>query len=149
MKGVVERIAPQSAIKNNIKGYAARILINDIDHRVRPGMTANLSIPVVSSPNAVAVPLAAVFTEQRERYVYVQRGGEFEKCPVQIGITDYDFAEVINGLNGGETVSLEDKTKKPPSIPGAAQPSPSVASGKPATGGAGSGSKPGTGATKR
>lgn len=110
LKGTVERIAPQSTIKNGIKGYAARIIINreTIDPRVRPGMTANLSIPVASSENAVAVPLAAVFTEQGERFVLVQKGDAFEKRPVQIGIADYDFAEVLSGLSPGEVVALED-----------------------------------------
>jgi RND family efflux transporter MFP subunit len=122
MKGVVERVAPQSAIKNSIKGYAARILIKDIDKRVRPGMTANLSIPVVSSENAIAVPLAAVFMEQGERYVYVQKGDEFQRRPVQIGIADYDFAEVLQGLDSGEVVSLEDKGRK--TLPGSAKGKP-------------------------
>src|SRR5213080_3596986 len=48
MKGVLERIAPQAVIKNGIKGFAARVAINDIDPRVRPGMTALLSLPVAS-----------------------------------------------------------------------------------------------------
>jgi RND family efflux transporter MFP subunit len=74
MKGVIDRIAPQSTIKNSIKGYAARVMIKEIDPRVRPGMTANVSIPVASAENAVALPLAAVFTEQGERYVYVKNG---------------------------------------------------------------------------
>jgi multidrug efflux pump subunit AcrA (membrane-fusion protein) len=101
MKGIVERIAPQSAIKNGVKGYAARILIQGIDPRVRPGMTANISIPVASAEHSVAIPLAAVFTEQGERFVYVKKensSDEFEKRPVRIGIADYDFAEVLGGL---------------------------------------------------
>lgn len=109
MKGTVERVAPQSTIKNSVKGYAARIWIKEIDTRVRPGMTANLSIPVASAENAVAVPLAAVFTEQGERFVYVKNGENFEKRPIQIGIADYDYAEVQSGLTAGEIVSLEDK----------------------------------------
>ncbi|MCI0537148.1 MAG: efflux RND transporter periplasmic adaptor subunit [Verrucomicrobiales bacterium] len=111
MKGTVERIAPQSAIKNGVKGYAARILIQGIDPRVRPGMTANISIPVASAEHTVAVPLAAVFTEQGERFVYVQSDAandEFEKRPVRVGIADYDYAEVLTGLKAGEIVSLED-----------------------------------------
>lgn len=112
MQGVVERVAPQSTIKNSIKGYAARILIKDIDPRVRPGMTANLAIPVASVENAVAVPLAAVFTEQGERFAYVKNGEDFEKRPIRIGIADYDFAEVLSGLAAGEVVSLEDKRMK-------------------------------------
>jgi RND family efflux transporter MFP subunit len=112
MRGTVERIAPQSTIKNSIKGYSARVRIDEIDPRVRPGMTANVSIPVASSEDALAVPLAAVFTEQGERYAYVQKGDTFERRPLQIGISDYDYAEVLKGLQPGDVVSLEDQALK-------------------------------------
>ncbi|PYJ56038.1 MAG: hypothetical protein DME24_23430 [Verrucomicrobia bacterium] len=111
--GNVERIAPQATIKNNIKGFAARILLKDVDPRVRPGMTANVQIPVASADNVVAVPLAAVFTEtspetgQTERYVYVKNEDGFERKPVQIGVSDYFYAEVQKGLSPGEVVALE------------------------------------------
>lgn len=112
LKGIVERVAPQSMIKNNIKGYPARIRIDakGLDPRVRPGMTANLSIPVASSENSVSIPLAAVFTEQGERFALVKKEDEtFERRPIRIGIADYDYAEVLGGLKPGEIVSLEDK----------------------------------------
>src|SRR5213078_2902780 len=111
--GTVERIAPQATIKNNIKGFAARILLKDIDPRVRPGMTANIQIPVASADNVVAVPLAAVFTEsnpetgQTERYVYVKTEDGFERRSVQIGVSDYFYAEIQTGLSPGEVVALE------------------------------------------
>src|SRR5213594_1399789 len=113
VSGNVERIAPQATIKNNIKGFAARILLKDVDPRVRPGMTANVQIPVASADNVVAVPLAAVFTEsnpetgQTERYVYVKTDDGFERRPVQIGVSDYFYAEVQNGLSPSEIVALE------------------------------------------
>ena len=112
LKGIVERVAPQSTIKNNIKGYPARIRIEtkSLDARVRPGMTANLSIPVASSENSVAVPLSAVFTEQGERFALVKKEDDtFERRSIRIGIADYDYAEVLGGLKPGEIVSLEDK----------------------------------------
>jgi HlyD family secretion protein len=110
--GVVERIAPQATIRNNLKGFSARILLRDADPRVRPGMTANIKIPVASAENVVAVPLAAVFTEPdpdtgvNQRYVYVRQAGKFERRAVQIGVSDFFFAEVQNGLTAGEIVSL-------------------------------------------
>jgi len=108
MRGTVERIAPQAVIKNGIKGFAARIAIKDIDPRVRPGMTAILSIPVSTVDNVLAVPLAAIFTERGERFVFVKNNeGEFERRPVLLGVTDYTFAEVVKGLEPGEIVSLE------------------------------------------
>ena len=111
--GVVERIAPQATIKNNIKGFAARILLKNVDPRVRPGMTANIKIPVASADNVLAVPLAAVFTEknpettQYERYVYVAQADTFEKRIVKVGVSDFFFAEIQEGLNPGEAVALE------------------------------------------
>ena len=110
---MVERIAPQATIKNNIKGFPARIVLKNVDPRVRPGMTANIKIPVASADNVTAVPLAAVFTEknpetgQMERFVYVQQGEAFEKRNVKVGVSDFFFAEIQEGLKPGEIVSLE------------------------------------------
>lgn len=117
--GKVERVAPQATIKNNIKGFAARILLKNVDRRVRPGMTANISIPVASADNVVAAPLAAVFTEfnqetkQQERFAWVKSGEEWERRKITIGVSDYFFAEITSGLKAGEVVSLEDRAKSP------------------------------------
>jgi HlyD family secretion protein len=111
--GKVERIAPQATIKNNIKGFAARILLANTDRRIRPGMTANIKIPVASVGGVVAVPLAAVFTDINpetgdiRRHVYVKSGSTFERRPVGIGVSDYFIAEVQQGLRVGEEVALE------------------------------------------
>ena len=117
--GKVERIAPQATIKNNIKGFAVRILLKNVDSKIRPGMTANIKIPVGSADNVVAVPLAAVFTDKNadtgrpERYVYVvtQEDGSdvasYERRSVQVGISDFFFAEIQLGLKSGDVVTLE------------------------------------------
>jgi len=111
--GIVERIAPQATIKNNIKGFAARISLKDADPRIRPGMTANIKIPVASAANVTAVPLSAVFTEregeigQMERFVYVQKDQSFEKRVVKVGVSDFFYAEIQEGLSEGEIVALE------------------------------------------
>ena len=107
MTGTVERIAPQATVKNNIKGFETQIRLTNIDPRVRPGMTANMTIPVASADNALAIPIAAVFTEQGKRYAYVKTGDDqFEMRPIQIGISDYEYAQVLNGLSDGDVVSL-------------------------------------------
>lgn len=150
--GVVERIAPQATIKNNIKGFAARILLKNVDQRVRPGMTANIKIPVASAENVLAVPLAAVFTERgpdngpMERYVFVKRGESFERHPVQVGVSDFFYAEIQSGLSPGDVVALElpkeEKERQGKGMVANARPG----EGGPKPGGAtvaGNGSKPG------
>jgi len=105
--GRVDRIAPQATIRNGIKGFSTRIIVkNDENSGLRPGMTANLTIPLQSADNVLAVPLAAVFTDQGSRFAWVKQGEKFARVPILIGVSDYDFAEVTKGLEGGETVSL-------------------------------------------
>jgi RND family efflux transporter MFP subunit len=116
--GTVERLAPQSTIKNNIRGFEARILLRDVDPKVRPGMTANISIPVASADNVLAAPLAGIFTEtdpdsrRTERYVWVLDGQTWARREVQIGVSDYFFVEVTGGLSAGDVIALEDKSKE-------------------------------------
>ena len=111
--GVVERLSPQATIRNNIKGYPARIALKNVDPRVRPGMTANVKIPVASADQVTAVPLSAVFTErnpetgQMERYVYVVQDDRLDRRNVTVGVSDYFYAEIQEGLKPGEVVSLE------------------------------------------
>ena len=130
--GVVERISPQATIVNSIKGFSTRIRLKHTDERVQPGMTANITIPVASASNVVAIPLAAVFTEfnpekqQNERFVYVSSGENFVKRAITIGIADYFFAEVRTGIEPGETVALEK-----PAADKVVEAEPARASGKP------------------
>ncbi|MDB6056933.1 MAG: Efflux transporter, family, subunit [Verrucomicrobiales bacterium] len=115
MKGKIDRIAPQATIRNNLKGFDVRISIRNIDQRVRPGMTANLSIPVVSTKDTVAVPINAVFSEPNndtkevDRFVYVKKDQEvYERRPVSLGVSDNDYAEIVDGVATNEVVSLEE-----------------------------------------
>ncbi len=105
--GRVDRIAPQATFKSGVKGFSTRIILKNAEGAVRPGMTANLSIPLISSSNVLAIPLGAVFNEQSDRFVWVKKDdGSFERRPVQLGVADYDFVEVTKGLQAGEVVSL-------------------------------------------
>jgi membrane fusion protein, macrolide-specific efflux system len=107
LTGLVDRIAPQATFRNGVKGFSTRILLKNAEDKVRPGMTANLSIPVVSAGSVLAIPLGAVFADQDDRYVYVKKeDGYFERRSIQLGVSDYDYAEVTKGLSSGEVVSL-------------------------------------------
>ncbi len=105
--GEVERIAPQATVRNNIKGYATRIALKNVDARVQPGMTASITIPVATAENVLTVPLVAVFSEQGERYVYRKSGDSFERRPVVVGVSDLFRAEIKSGLAAGDIVALE------------------------------------------
>ncbi len=74
-----------------------------------------------------------------ERFVYVQQDDKFEKRNVKVGVADYFFAEIQDGLSAGEVVSLElpkeEREKK----------TKQVATKRPAGENSGPGAKPGSG----
>jgi RND family efflux transporter MFP subunit len=107
LKGTVERVAPQATIKNNIKGFETQVRLTELDPRVRPGMTANMTIPVLSAENVLTIPLAAVFTEDGSRYAYIKQSeNQFIMMPIDVGVSDYQYAQVLKGVDNGQVVSL-------------------------------------------
>ena len=106
LTGRVDRIAPLATLKSGVKGFATRVRLSNAENVVRPGMTANLTIPLVSAGNVLAIPIGAVFNDKGDRYVHLQRGQGFERQPIQIGRADYEFVEVIAGLRKGDIISL-------------------------------------------
>jgi len=107
VEGKVERIAPQAVVRNGIKGFSARIVLSEIDARIQPGMTANLTIPINSADDVVAVPLAAVFSEKNKHHVFLEIDTGSERRSVEIGVADYKFVEIVSGVSAGDVVWLE------------------------------------------
>jgi ABC-type antimicrobial peptide transport system permease subunit len=100
LAGRVDRIAPQATFKSGVKGFSTRILLKNAEGAVRPGMTANLSIPLISSSNVLAIPPGAVFNEKNERFVWIRKNGDAFDALQQVknvmlhthkGIEDFAF----------------------------------------------------------
>lgn len=110
MPGVIERIAPTATVRRNVKGFTVQILIENPDPQLKPGMTADVRIPIEKAEGVLAVPLAAVFNDPGgQRVAFVQTNGSNsapEKRPVEIGIANLDFVHVKSGLEESETVML-------------------------------------------
>ncbi|MDX6767013.1 MAG: efflux RND transporter periplasmic adaptor subunit [Candidatus Methylacidiphilales bacterium] len=119
MGGRIDRLAPTATVKNNIKGFQVEIRIEHPDERLRPGMTADVVVPISRVENVVAVPLTAVFSEpDGSRVVFVQppvAGSESppETRPVEIGVSNIHFVEIKKGLQENETVLLARPLAKP------------------------------------
>jgi len=106
VRAKVEFIAPVASVKNNIKGFAVQGFIESNDPRLRPGMSLSLELPVAHAKEAISVPIAAVFTDQNEKVVYVRSGGELQRRTVRVGLSNFSFAEITDGLEEGEEILL-------------------------------------------
>jgi RND family efflux transporter MFP subunit len=107
MAAKISFVAPNASVKNSVKGFQVKALIDKPDPRLRPGMTVTLTIPIASAEDAVSVPIAAIFKgEGNKKVVYVRNGETTEKREVKIGVTNTDFAQVIKGVEPGEEILL-------------------------------------------
>lgn len=72
------------------------------------GMTAEVEIIAAEARNALLVPVEALREVSPGQYtIFVVRpDGELEMRPVQVGLMDFTNAEILDGLELGEVVSL-------------------------------------------
>lgn len=108
VNAVVEFVAPLATVKNNIKGFQLQAAIDDGDVRLKPGMSVSMRLAVSEARAAVSVPIAAVFSDNEERVVFVKSGENYEKRKITLGVSNLSFAEVVSGLSEGEQIYLRD-----------------------------------------
>lgn len=113
VKAKIQFIAPQAKVVNNIKGFEVRALLEHTDPRLKPGMSVSMNVPVGKASDAVSVPVSAVFRDNKQNVVYVQKGDSVEKRVVTIGLTNLSFAEIKSGLKEGDKIMLIEPEVKP------------------------------------
>ena len=75
------------------------------DRKLRPGMSANVSVTFAERTNALTVPDEAVFAEGSQSFVYVVNpDNTVARAAVELGTRDSASAEVVRGLAAGARV---------------------------------------------
>ena len=117
--GVVDSVAdvpvPGSWPNFDIKEYPAVIRITDDLDKVaelKPGLTAEVEIQVVSRENVLQVPVQSIVTIGEKHYAFVltDRGPELRK-EIKIGDSNDKSVEILAGLEEGEQVILNPRSR--------------------------------------
>lgn len=80
--------------------------VENPQERLRPGMTALVSLNLTSHVHALLVPISALHTSGARHSVYVVRGGSAREVEVQTGVETPDRVEISQGLTGDEDVII-------------------------------------------
>ncbi len=88
------------------KYFGLTVSVSNEDSRMRPGMTARVTILNDQIRNVLAVPIQAIFEDGGTKYCYRLLGKEFKKIKVTLGKQNEDLAEIRSGLKMGDKVSL-------------------------------------------
>jgi hypothetical protein len=82
------------------------------DVLLRPGLLADVEIIVEHIPNAINVPMQAVFEREGKPVVYVKNGNVFEPRVIKLFKRSESVMVISEGLKPGEIVALADPTAK-------------------------------------
>lgn len=91
----------------NLRLYRTNVRISEQVEGMRPGMSCAVEILVDELPDATYVPVQSVFRSGEETLAFVVRPGEEpERRPVEIGLFNEKWVQVVAGLTEGEEVLL-------------------------------------------
>jgi macrolide-specific efflux system membrane fusion protein len=83
--------------------------VKNPEHRLRVSMTAQVTIVSGETKNVLLVPVAAIENDEHQHaYVRVLEHDRVIKKTIQLGLKDSLNAQVLNGLNDGDSIILGD-----------------------------------------
>lgn len=85
---------------------------NHLDVLLRPGLLADVEIIIEKIPNAIHVPMQAVFDKDGKMVVYVKKGDAFEPRTIKPMKRSESIMVMADGVAPGEVIALADPTVK-------------------------------------
>ena len=82
-----------------------RAYVPNADHRLKPGMFANVTLSVGTKDTALTIPEDCLFPHTGGFAVYRDAGGVAELVPVQTGLRIPGRVEILSGLKAGDLVA--------------------------------------------
>jgi RND family efflux transporter MFP subunit len=79
--------------------------------RLRPGLVAKFEVVTGEPKMEIRVPLDGVFERFGSQHVYVIQGGIARRRAVELGSVGAGFAEIVQGIEPGETVVVKGVTR--------------------------------------
>lgn len=92
------------SLNDRYRSEAVEIDVPNLQHRLKPGMYAEVVIPITGSVRAMVVPGNAIVTSQEKKYVIAVRNGRTQWIDVQEGNRHNDSTEVFGSLEAGDKV---------------------------------------------
>ncbi len=93
--GVVYDISESGERSTGVVNYTVTVRMEDQSARIKPGMTAAVSILTEEKPNTLVIPAESIFSRDGLDYVYVLRDGNPEMVQVTVGAYSNQLIEVL------------------------------------------------------
>ncbi|NBT89405.1 MAG: efflux RND transporter periplasmic adaptor subunit [Verrucomicrobia bacterium] len=101
--GEIYLVEPE--VDSETRTVQVRAYVPNADHRLKPGMFANVSLSVGTKESALTLPEDCIFPHTGGFAVYRDAGGVAELVPVQTGLRIPGRVEILSGLKAGDLVA--------------------------------------------
>jgi len=99
IEGIVDHIAHESEIVNNVTIYDVGILPTTVPDIVRSGMSVSVEVVQTQRSNVVVIPSSAIHYDEERDYVLVkERSGKIVERAIIVGLNNDKIAEIVSGL---------------------------------------------------
>ena len=110
LRGTVKKVnqyaEPSGWRKANVKEYKAFVSINEPPSVLRAGLTASVNIRCAEVPDALQVPVQAVYSHGPQFYCFAFEDGQWQAKPIVCGPTNDRFFVLEGGLEEGAQIAL-------------------------------------------
>lgn len=105
--------------RSYVTSIPVRLKFDRLDPRLLPNFSVSADVIIKEKDGVTLVPKECLFEsgEAQRRFVYVRKGDSWERRAVEIGLDNNLVAEVLSGVQEGETLAAE---APPPSMRAAA-----------------------------
>lgn len=113
--GVISELSP--AVSAETRTFKGKLLIDNRDLKIRPGMFVKADIVVQHSDSTIVIPKEILLSRRHHKYVYVVEKGVARRRDVKTGLQDEKNIEITEGLKEGDVLvirgyeTLQDKSK--------------------------------------
>jgi HlyD family secretion protein len=116
--GTVSQVRIEPIMVENVTTYTTVVSVENPDLKLKPGMTANVTIVTDRHPQALRVPSAALrfrpsdhplVGEITGEAVWIVKGSDIHPVAIESGISDGRYVEVASGeVKEGDSVVVEE-----------------------------------------
>jgi RND family efflux transporter MFP subunit len=105
LHGEVTEVDLVGTVTQGVATYGIKISLGDGDSKIKPGMTADISITTETKSDVLVVPNSAIKTQGKASYVEIPSTSSVpDKKMVEIGLADDSNTEIRNGLAEGDKI---------------------------------------------
>ncbi len=104
-EGTIIFIDPAATVINDVIYYKVKVSFNELNDKIKSGMTADLVISTDSRENILVAPLRSIIYSEGEKYIKILENGNIVDKLVITGLKgDNGLVEIISGIKEGDEI---------------------------------------------